>query len=202
MKPVLANLLAQLGLERIEQNIFRGQSQDLGWGAIFGGQVVGQALSAAVQTVGPDRHVHSLHGYFLRQGDAKRPVVYEVDPIRDGKSFTTRRVVAVQGGHAIFSLEASFQLEEPGLDHQEESPETVPPDDLQSDQQRWAEVAANRNRLELITLCGRASRASRTTNSLLCEFNTTRTVGAVVGLEVGAMTTRTATGIFHSDSNN
>ena len=143
MKPVLANLLAQLGLERIEQNIFRGQSQDLGWGAIFGGQVVGQALSAAVQTVGPDRHVHSLHGYFLRQGDAKRPVVYEVDPIRDGKSFTTRRVVAVQGGHAIFSLEASFQLEEPGLDHQEESPNTVPPDDLQSDQQRWAEVAAN-----------------------------------------------------------
>ncbi len=143
MKPVLANLIALLGLERIEQNIFRGQSQDLGWGAIFGGQVVGQALSAAVQTVPPDRHVHSLHGYFLRQGDAKRPVVYEVDPIRDGKSFTTRRVVAVQGGHAIFSLEASFQLDEVGLDHQEDAPETVAPETLENEHQRWAAFAEN-----------------------------------------------------------
>ena len=143
MKPVLANLIALLGLERIEQNIFRGQSQDLGWGAIFGGQVVGQALSAAVQTVPTDRHVHSLHGYFLRQGDAKRPVVYEVDPIRDGKSFTTRRVVAIQGGQAIFSLEASFQLDEVGLDHQEPAPDTVAPDGLESDLQRWSAVAAN-----------------------------------------------------------
>lgn len=116
-RDVLAELLELLRLERIETHLFRGQSQDLGWGAIFGGQVLGQSLSAAAQTVPSDRHVHSLHGYFLRQGDARRPVVYEVDPIRDGTSFTTRRVRAVQEGQAIFSLSASFQVEEAGLDH-------------------------------------------------------------------------------------
>ena len=118
MRPVLAQLVDLLALERIEQNLFRGRSQDLGWGAIFGGQVLGQALSAASQTVEPDREVHSLHGYFLRQGDASRPVVYEVDRIRNGKSFTTRRVVAIQGGRAIFNLSASFQIAEAGFDHQ------------------------------------------------------------------------------------
>lgn len=122
-----------LRLERIEQHLFRGQSQDLGWGAIFGGQVLGQALSAAAQTVPADRVVHSLHAYFLRQGDASRPVVYEVDPIRDGNSFTTRRVVAVQGGHAIFSLATSFQVEEPGFSHQTVMPEVPPPEGLLSE---------------------------------------------------------------------
>ena len=134
MRPVLSELLALLRLERIEENLFRGASQDLGWGAIFGGQVVGQALSAAAQTTPADRHVHSLHAYFLRQGDAKRPVVYTVDPIRDGKSFTTRRVMAVQGGQAIFSLEASFQVVEEGLYHQRAvMPEVPPPEDLLSE---------------------------------------------------------------------
>lgn len=134
MRPVLSELLDLLRLERIEQNIFRGQSQDLGWGAVFGGQVLGQALSAAAQTVPPDRHVHSIHGYFLRQGDARRPIVYEVDPIRDGTSFTTRRVVAVQGGKAIFTMAASFQILEPGFDHAAEFPTDVPgPDGLLSD---------------------------------------------------------------------
>ncbi|GAB4564984.1 MAG: acyl-CoA thioesterase II [Haliangiales bacterium] len=130
MSKVLDELLVLLRLEQIEQNLFRGQSQDLGWGAIFGGQVLGQALSAAARTVPPDRDVHSLHGYFLRQGDAAKPVVYEVDCIRDGKSFTTRRVVAIQYGRAIFNLSASFHREEPGFEHQAEMPEVVGPEGL------------------------------------------------------------------------
>jgi len=133
MRDVLAELLDLLRLERIEKNLFRGQSQDLGWGRVFGGQVVGQALSAAAQTVPAERSVHSLHGYFLRPGDAAAPVVYEVDPIRDGGSFTTRRVVAIQGGNPIFSLEASFQGEEPGYDHQDEMPDAPPPESLKSE---------------------------------------------------------------------
>jgi len=118
MRPVLAELVQLMRLERLEQNLFRGQSQDLGWGAIYGGQALAQALSAATQTVPPDRHVHSLHGYFLRQGDASQPVVYEVDPIRDGRSFTTRRVVGIQSGRAIFNLSCSFQVPEEGYEHQ------------------------------------------------------------------------------------
>ena len=132
-KDVLAELLALLSLERIEQNLFRGQSQDLGWGAVFGGQVLGQALSAAAQTVPKERSVHSLQSYFLRQGDASKPIVYEVDPIRDGASFTTRRVVAIQGGQAIFSLSASFQVEEPGFSHQSLMPEVPGPEGLPSE---------------------------------------------------------------------
>ena len=102
----LDELLDLLKLERIEETIFRGKSQDLGFGAIFGGQVLGQALSAASQTVVAERRVHSLHGYFLRPGDPARPIVYDVDCIRDGTSFTTRRVVAIQKGRAIFSMSA------------------------------------------------------------------------------------------------
>src|SRR5436189_2171970 len=100
MPKVLDELVTQLALERIEENLFRGQSQDLGWGTVFGGQVLGQALSAAVQTVPADRQVHSLHAYFLRRGDVRRPIIYDVDRIRDGSTFTTRRVVAIQAGHA------------------------------------------------------------------------------------------------------
>jgi len=134
MRPVLAELVALLALERIEENLFRGTSQDLGWGRIFGGQVVGQALSAAGQTTAPERSVHSLHAYFLRPGDPRRPVVYEVDRIRDGRSFTTRRVVAVQGGRAIFHLSASFQVTEEGFEHQADREiEVPPPDDLVSE---------------------------------------------------------------------
>jgi len=133
MSNVLQELVERLRLERIEQNLFRGQSQDLGWGAIFGGQVLGQALSAATQTVPAERPVHSLHGYFLRQGDASKPVVYDVDCIRDGKSFTTRRVVAIQNGRAIFNMSASFQVLEGGYDHADEMPETVGPDELMSE---------------------------------------------------------------------
>jgi acyl-CoA thioesterase-2 len=136
MRDVLSELISILSLERIEENIFRGQSQDLGWGRVFGGQVLGQSLSAAEQTVPADRFIHSLHGYFLRPGDASKPIVFTVDPIRDGKSFTTRRVVAVQDGRAIFSLSASFQIEEGGLDHQADTLPDVPgPDDLLSEQE-------------------------------------------------------------------
>ena len=124
---VLAELLRLLRLEKIEENLFRGQSQDLGFGAVFGGQVLGQALSAAYQTVPEGRRAHSLHGYFLRGGDAQKPIVYNVDCIRDGRSFTTRRVVALQKGHAIFNMAVSFQAAESGFDHQSSAPQVPGP---------------------------------------------------------------------------
>jgi len=124
---VLEELLKLLKLEKIEENIFRGQSQDLGFGAVFGGQVLGQALSAAYQTVPEGRSAHSLHSYFLRSGDAQKPIVYNVDCIRDGKSFTTRRVVALQKGHAIFNMAVSFQTAEGGFDHQSSAPQVPGP---------------------------------------------------------------------------
>lgn len=133
MQPLLRDLITQLGLERLDRDLFRGTSQDLGWGAIFGGQVLGQALSAAAQTVAVERPVHSLHAYFLRAGDLKRPILYQVDRIRDGQSFTTRRVVAVQEGSAIFSLAASFQIAEPGLEHGDPMPVVPAPDGLLSE---------------------------------------------------------------------
>ncbi len=142
MSAVLDHLVQLLALERIEENLFRGQSQDLGWGAVFGGQVLGQALSAAVQTVEPDRHVHSLHAYFLRSGDVKRPIVYDVDRSRDGGTFSTRRVVAIQGGQPIFNLAASFQLDEAGFEHQDAMPAAPPPESLPTEQQRVAKYAA------------------------------------------------------------
>ena len=123
---ILEELLELLKLEKIEANIFRGASQDLGFGAVFGGQVLGQALSAAYQTVPAGRSAHSLHAYFLRPGDAARPIVYEVECIRDGKSFTTRRVKAIQHGRPVFNLSASFQKDETGFDHQRSMPPDVP----------------------------------------------------------------------------
>ncbi|MEW9834347.1 acyl-CoA thioesterase, partial [Mesorhizobium marinum] len=136
MTAAMQELLAILDLERLEHNLFRGRSPKLDWQRVFGGQTIAQALVAAQRTVDPDRHVHSLHGYFMRPGDTKVPIVYEVDRIRDGGSFTTRRVVAIQHGHAIFSLEASFQVEEPGLDHQVPMPLGVPAPDSLLDQRQ------------------------------------------------------------------
>lgn len=141
MSSVLQKLLELLRLEQIEQNLFRGQSQDLGWGSVFGGQVLGQALSAAVQTVPPERSAHSLHGYFLRRGDASMPIVYDVDCIRDGNSFTTRRVVAIQKGRAIFNMSASFQKHENGFEHQSEAPAVKGPDQLLSEQDLGRKLA-------------------------------------------------------------
>jgi acyl-CoA thioesterase-2 len=138
MSKVLDDLVKQLALERIEKNLFRGPSQDLGWGTVFGGQVLGQALSAAVQTVPADRTAHSLHAYFLRPGNVNYPIVYDVDRIRDGSSFTTRRVVAIQNGEAIFNLAASFQKAEPGFEHQDVMPEVPPPESLPTELERNA----------------------------------------------------------------
>lgn len=133
MTQVLEELVNLLALEPIENNIFRGQSQELGWGRVFGGQVLGQALSAARQTVDPQRHVHSFHSYFLREGDSSKPIVYTVDCIRDGKSFNTRRVVAIQHGRPIFNLSASFQVDESGFTHQDIMPDVIPPDEALSE---------------------------------------------------------------------
>jgi acyl-CoA thioesterase-2 len=125
-QPVLDRLIALLDLEKIEENIFRGVSPAHSPVRVFGGQVAGQALVAAGRTVPEERRVHSLHAYFIRGGDPSVPIIYEVDRIRDGRSFTTRRVVAIQHGKAIFSLSASFQKDEPGIEHAETMPAGVP----------------------------------------------------------------------------
>lgn len=135
MSAAMQELLAILDLEELEHNLYRGRSPKVNWQRVFGGQTIAQALVAAQRTVAPDRHVHSLHGYFMRPGDTTVPIVYEVDRIRDGGSFTTRRVVAVQHGKAIFSLEASFQVDEEGLEHQAAMPSDVPAPDTLMDQQ-------------------------------------------------------------------
>ena len=132
MSTVLDELLALLKLEVIEKGIYQGQSQDLGFRALFGGQVMGQALSAAQDTVDSDRFVHSLHSYFLRAGDASKPVIYEVEEIRNGASFSTRRVKALQSGKAIFYMTTSFQSPEEGYDHQDIMPNVPNPDQVSS----------------------------------------------------------------------
>lgn len=133
MSQVLNELVALLTLETIEENLFRGVSQDLGFRQLFGGQVLGQCVSAASQTVEPERHVHSLHGYFLRPGDASLPVVYQVDRVRDGGSFSTRRVTAIQKGKPIFTCSASFQFDEEGFHHQNPMPQVPGPEELKSE---------------------------------------------------------------------
>ncbi len=133
MGSALSNLLSILDLETLERNLYRGESPQVGWQRVFGGQVIGQALVAASRTVETDRPVHSLHGYFLRPGDPKIPIIYDVDRIRDGGSFTTRRVVAIQHGEAIFSMSASFQKIEAGLEHQAQMPNVPMPEDLPSE---------------------------------------------------------------------
>ena len=130
MGDALDGLLELLDLEPIEVNIFRGVSPDEERQRVFGGQVAGQALVAAGRTVAADRRVHSLHAYFLRPGDPHVPILYDVDRIRDGKSFTTRRVVAIQHGEAIFHLSASFHVDEDGLDHHDPMPSVPAPDAL------------------------------------------------------------------------
>ena len=132
----LDDLLDLLELEALEVNLFRGVSPDEDQQRVFGGQVAAQALVAAGRTVEADRPVHSLHAYFLRPGDPNIPIVFEVDRIRDGRSFTTRRVVAIQHGKAIFNLAASFQVVEPGPDHAMEMPEVPAPDELPTFRER------------------------------------------------------------------
>jgi acyl-CoA thioesterase-2 len=132
MAQALQNLLGILDLEHLEHNLFRGRSPQVGWQRVFGGLVIGQALVAAIRTV-EDRACHSLHAYFLRPGDPDVPIIYEVDRIRDGRSMTTRRVVAIQHGKAIFSMGASFHRQEESLDHQIPMPKVAPPEDLPSE---------------------------------------------------------------------
>ncbi|MCP5092431.1 MAG: hypothetical protein GY949_16070, partial [Gammaproteobacteria bacterium] len=127
MHPVLKDLIALLKLERIEDNIFRGDSRDIGSPQVFGGQVLGQALSAAQHTV-DGRIAHSLHAYFLRRGDVNAPIIYDVDRARDGGSFSNRRVVAIQHGRPILNLAASFQNPEDGLEHEAEMPDVPSPE--------------------------------------------------------------------------
>lgn len=123
-------LLHTLDLERLEDNLFRGPRGIEGWQRVFGGQVLGQALVAAARTVAPDRPVHSLHGYFLLAGDPSRPIIYDVERIRDGGSFTTRRVKAIQHGRPIFSMSSSFHKAEQGFEHQSPMPAVPPPEAL------------------------------------------------------------------------
>jgi acyl-CoA thioesterase II len=122
-------LVSLLDLETIEDGLYRGRQPETALQRVFGGQVAGQALVAAVRTVEPDREVHSLHAYFLRPGDTSVPIVYDVERTRDGRSFSTRRVVARQHGRLIFSMTASFQVPEPGLEHQDPMPGVTPPED-------------------------------------------------------------------------
>ena len=142
MNKLLEDLLRVMTLERLEINLFRGQSRDIGSPQVFGGQVLGQALVAATATV-ENRIVHSLHAYFLRRGDFNAPIVYEVDRAWDGKHFATRRVVAIQHGQQIFNMSASFQVPEQGLDHQIEMPVVPPPESLRDLESYYRELAAN-----------------------------------------------------------
>src|SRR5262249_39487958 len=142
MASAVQDLIGILDLEPLEVNLFRGRSPQSSWQRVFGGQVLGQALVAACRTVDDvaARPPHSLHAYFLIGGDPKVPIIYEVDRIRDGKSFTTRRVVAIQHGQAIFTLMVSYHTDEPGLEHQAQMPDVPPPEDLPSEAEIKAKV--------------------------------------------------------------
>ncbi len=135
---VVDDLVRLLDLEAIEEDIFRGVSPAVSMQRVFGGQVAGQALVAAGRTVEPERHVHSLHAYFIRPGDPSVPIVYSVDRVRDGRSFSVRRVVAVQHGKAIFTLSASFQVDQPGRDYGTPAPDAPPPESLPTLSERYA----------------------------------------------------------------
>ena len=134
MTKAVETLLETLDLEPLEVNMFRGRSPQVGWQRVFGGQVIGQSLVAATRTV-EGRTAHSLHGYFMRPGDPSVPIVYEVDRYRDGGSFTTRGVVAIQHGKPIFTMSASFHTAEEGFDHQIDMDEVPPPEDLPSEKE-------------------------------------------------------------------
>jgi acyl-CoA thioesterase II len=135
----LEHLLSILDLEPLEENLFRGRSPQDGWQRVYGGQV----LVAAVRTVPPERVAHSLHGYFLLPGDPARPIIYNVERVRDGGSFTTRRVTGIQHGRAMFVMSASFQIIEPGLDHQSAMPQVPAPEELPSEKELTVKLLAH-----------------------------------------------------------
>lgn len=140
---ITEQLVDLLRLEQLEQNLYRGSSKDIGTPNVFGGQVLAQALRAATNTAPAERLVHSLHAYFILPGDIKAPIVYQVDTIRDGGSFTTRRVVAIQHGRPIFNMAASFQIEEPGVSHQAEMPEVKKPNEIPDIKSLLTEIPEN-----------------------------------------------------------
>src|SRR5262244_3101164 len=135
-------LLSILDLEPLEDNLFRGRSPQQSWQRVFGGQTLGQALVAAVRTVPPERVAHSMHGYFLLPGDLNRPIIYSVERVRDGASFTTRRVTATQHGRAMFVMSVSFHKDEQGLEHQSPMPQVPPPEAVPSEQDLKARMLA------------------------------------------------------------
>ena len=139
MNPVLKEILDLLDVEPIEKNLYRGQNHNTEH--VFGGQVLAQALTAAYRTVEVDHAIHSLHAYFLRAGDWQAPILYEVDRIRDGRSFSTRRVAAIQHGRAIFSLSCSWQKREPGMSHAQPMPYVPPPESLRGDLEAYQAMA-------------------------------------------------------------
>jgi acyl-CoA thioesterase-2 len=143
MSTPLSRLIQLLDVEEIEVDLYRGANTDAGWVRVYGGQVVAQALAAAQRTLADDRPVHSLHSYFIRPGEPRIPILYKVDRERDGASFTTRRVTAIQHGRAIFSLAASFQQREQGFTHQDRMPETTGPEGLLSEAE-WNAKAGDR----------------------------------------------------------
>jgi acyl-CoA thioesterase-2 len=141
MSKQLDELLTLLQLEQIERELFRGQSENLGLPQVYGGQVIGQSLSAAQQTVDPERHLHSFHSYFLLPGNPEKPIIYDVETLRDGRSFSTRRVKAIQNGRPIFYLTASYQADEQGFEHQATMPNVVGPESLASESDLVESVA-------------------------------------------------------------
>lgn len=141
MSQPLDNLLQLLQLERLEQGLFRGESEHIGLPQVYGGQVIGQALSAARYTVAQERTVHSFHSYFLYPGDPEKPIIYDVENLRDGRSFSTRRVKAIQNGRPIFYLTASYHGDQPGFEHQNPMPEAPAPDQLRSERELWLQMA-------------------------------------------------------------
>ena len=146
MNEVLTEIINLLEVERIEENLYRGQNHHTEH--VFGGQVLAQAIAAATRTVQPEHRLHSIHAYFLRAGDYQTPILYEVDRIRDGRSFSTRRVVAIQNGRAIFNLSSSWHTEETGLHHAAPMPNVLPPECLRSDLDLYREMAKKRPEVE------------------------------------------------------
>lgn len=143
----IKKLVDLITLDKITDNQYVGGNYMSPWGRVFGGQVLGQSLHAAYQTVPTDRFAHSMHGYFILAGDIHKPIIYEVDTIRDGRSFTTRRVVAKQDGQAIFNMSASFQLKQEGFEHQISMPNVLPPDALASDYKQIEHLKETQNEL-------------------------------------------------------
>lgn len=154
MSKPLNELLDLLQLEKLEEGLFRGQSENLGLPQVYGGQVIGQALSAARYSVDADRTVHSFHSYFLYPGDPEKPIIYDVENLRDGRSFSTRRVKAIQNGRPIFYLTASYHGEAPGFEHQNTMPDIPGPENFASESQLAAQIEAFLPEKLKKTFCG------------------------------------------------